>query len=247
MKFFLLAAFVTVVGAMTTACTDYQDEIDALDKRVTRLENLVDSINKNIEGLRMLVNAQAQGWIITGMAELPDGNGYLINFGKLDTTTGEISTKPEDKKTVTIFNGINGKDADAPVITMQQDPTDGNYYWVVNGEWLLTPDGQKIRANGKDGQPGKDGVSTAPQIRINDQGYWQISTDGGKTWDFMLNSKGERISATGKDGADGVDAQTIISDVKLAYDVNGNRYLEFTIKNGGGPGIDLVVRTPIMS
>lgn len=275
-KLFLLAAIAIVTGSTISSCTDYQDEIDALDKRVYTLEHLVDSVNKNIKALEAIVNAQADGWVIIGMAELPASDntpsGYVINFGKLDKETGELSKDPADKKTITIYNGNDGakgndgKDGEAPTISVRQDPRDGNYYWVIDGEWLTAPDGNRVRVNGKDGKDGedgkngkdgKDGSNTAPIININDEGYWIVSTDDGDTWDYLTDSKGNPIKATGNDGKDGKDGKNgqngtngkdpIISSVTIKLDNDGNRYIVFTIKGGGGNGEDIEVAVPLKS
>ena len=92
-----------------------------------------------------------------------------------------------------------------PNITVELDPTDGNYYWKLNGEWLTDPNGTRIRANGKDGKDGQDGQDgVSPLVRINASGIWEVSYDGGKSW----VSTGS--PATGKDGKDGQDANTIV-------------------------------------
>ena len=44
-KSILLTAILVLLAPAFTACTDYQDEIDALDNRVTVLENLVKQMN----------------------------------------------------------------------------------------------------------------------------------------------------------------------------------------------------------
>lgn len=252
-----LSALVLMAGSLTS-CTDYQDEIDALDKRVTILEDLVNKTNQNIDALQTIAEAAAQGWIIKGMAELPasdtDAGGYIINFTKIDTTTGEFSTAPEDNKTVTIYNGINGddgtdgEDAAAPVINIKLDPTDGNYYWTVDGVWLTTPDGEKVRANGKDGEDGEDGKSTAPILDINDNGEWIISYDSGKSWNIMTDEDGNPQKATGKDGSNGKngqDAKIIIRSVNIKVDVDGNRYIVLEIVGAGGNGEDVSVSIPL--
>ena len=229
-----------------SSCTDYQDEIDALDKRVYRLEHLVDSINKNLDALQMFVNAAADGWIIKGMAELPEGNGYIVNFIKLDPKTGKESDKAEDKKTITVRNG---SDAQAPDIRMQLDPTDGNYYWTINGGWLKGPDGEKIRVNGKDGKDGKDGTSTAPQLAIDDQGYWIMKTSDDGDWFRILDENGKPIKAEAKDGEKGPkgdNADTIISNIRIEVSASGERYIVFTIEGAGGHGEDVDVRVLIM-
>lgn len=231
----LFCASLLFMAGTLTSCTDYQDEIDALDGRVTILENLVDRANSNISAMQTLVNAVADGWVITGMVEVdadhdPQGRGYrTITFGKLvwseELNDYVLSDKSEDKKVTTIYNGLNGRDgadAAAPDISLRLDPDDGNYYWIIDGVWLTNSEGQRIQANGndgkdgkdgvdgKDGEDGKDGVSTAPLLGINSSGQWIVSFDNGETWELLLDSTGNAVSATGekgKDGRDGKDGQ----------------------------------------
>ena len=42
---------------------------------------------------------------------------------------------------------------------------DGNKYWTLDGEWLLDDDNQMVRANGLDGQDGRDGDGYATQYK----------------------------------------------------------------------------------
>ena len=63
-----------------TSCTDYQDEIDALEFRIKTLEDLVSTINTDIVAMEFVVNAMADGDYITGVRETE--NGYIINFYK---------------------------------------------------------------------------------------------------------------------------------------------------------------------
>lgn len=193
----ILSVSLMLVAGALTSCTDYQDEIDALDDRVTILEDLVSKANSNIDAMQTLVNAMADGWVITGMVEVdpandPDGRGYrTITFGKIDKNTGELSTKPEDKKVITLYNGLNGQDgqdgqdAQAPNITLKKDPVDDNYYWVIDGIWLTGPDGNRIQANGNDGKNGKDG-------------------EDGKDGENGKDGKNGKDGENGKDGKDGV-------------------------------------------
>ena len=166
---------------IATSCTDYQDEIDALDLRVKRLEELVSTMNSNIEALRITVSAMEDGDYITGVRETADG--YVINFAK----AGPVLILDG-------VDGLDGKDAEMPDIDVVQG-TDGNFYWVVNGEFV-THNGNRIRVNGKDGKDGKDAIS--PQVRINPTTTeWEVSVDGGNTWTPT------GTSAKGKDGVDG--------------------------------------------
>ena len=203
-----MVAAMLLAGALTnTSCTDYQDEIDALDFRVTTLEQLVSKYNSDIENMRVVVQAVEQGDYITGYKE--EDGGYVISFHKSDP--------------IYIKDGVDGKDAEVPDIDIKKGD-DGQYYWIINGEWLESESGERIRVNGKDGKDGKDAI--APQLRINEEtGIWEISTDGGKTWD----STGTK--AVGKDGADGKDGNQFFMTV--TYEVNEQgEFMSITTKSG---------------
>lgn len=209
-RFLLLTIF--MVSGTLISCTDYQDEIDALKYRVTVLEDLIKKLNNDIISMQVIVNAFEDGDFITDVTETPDG--YIITFNEYGAVVIHDGT-----------DGKDGKDAQIPDIAVKQGE-DGYYYWVINGEWLTGPNGQKIRSNGKDGKDGvdgKDGKAIAPQVRINDvTGMWEISTDEGKTW----VSTGTPV--TGKDGKDGKDANTIANVV-----THWNEgYVEFITSSG---------------
>lgn len=165
-------------------------EIENVKDRVETLEESVIKTNEDIAALQTIVNALQKNLYVVSVT--PNAEGYTIVFS--DGTTAEIKNGKD---------GANG--ANAPVISVKQD-TDGNYYWTMDGEWLLV-DGERVRANGIDGEDGANGENgidgedaIAPQVRINDATKeWEISTDGGMTW----VSTG--VVAEGKDGANGAN------------------------------------------
>lgn len=198
----LLMAITLLMAGTQTSCTDYQDEIDALDYRVTVLENLVKKMNLDLESMTVIVGAMENGDYITNVTK--NSLGYIITFN--------------DAGSIVITDGVDGKDgkdAEVPDIGLKQD-TDGQWYWTLNGDWITAPDGTKVRADGKDGRDGKDAVS--PQVRINDEtGEWEISVDGGITW----SSTGTK--ATGRDGTDGTDGKNGNQFIKrVYYDINSD-------------------------
>ncbi|MBR1933892.1 MAG: hypothetical protein IJ841_09430 [Prevotella sp.] len=198
-KLFLLAALTVAAGAMTTtSCTDYQDEVDALDNRVTTLENLVNRVNTNLASLRTIVDAMDQGDYITNVTKT--ATGTIITFAKHGA--------------ITILDGEKGDDAALPNIAVVQDPTDGNYYWTLNGEPLMV-NGQKVQANGKDGEDGN-----TPQVKI-EGGMWYYSLDGGKTW----IPTGQKVT-----GEDGKDAPGVVIGATESSD---GQYVIITINSGG--------------
>ena len=202
---FLLLAIVMLAGTVTS-CTDYQDEIDALDYRVTELEKLVKTINSQIKSWQVIADAIENADYITNVTK--NSEGYIITFKK----AGAVII--HDGK-----DGLNGIDAQMPDISIKEG-ADGYLYWTLNGEFIVSPDGSLVRASGKDGidgKDGKDGVAYAPMVRINESTYyWEVSYDGGVTW------IGTTMYAKGKDGADGKDATAPEIAVKQGPD--GNYY-----------------------
>ena len=229
MKKLSLLLLTLIVSCFTACHKDIWAELENLDQRVTKLEELCKEMNTNITSLQTIVSVLQSNDFITGIVEIKKNGeviGYTITFGKHDP--------------ITIYHGQDGKDgadgkdgqdgqnssANTPVIGVAQD-TDGVYYWTLNGEWLLDDNGNKLPVSGKDGQngtngsngqdgadgedgkdgadgqdgkDGKDGVT--PQLKI-EEGYWFISYDNGATWTQLGKATGE----DGKDGADGKDGQ----------------------------------------
>lgn len=184
-----------LVLLVTASCKDFTDDLQNLGGRVEVLEQKVLEANKQCEALNEIV-------------KVIQTNGYVTKVQKNDdgTTTIRFNTGKE----FTLRNGrvgANGKDATLMVSVAKG--TDGEWYWTLNGEWMLDGQGNKIRAGAKDGKDGADGAdgksaaevgATIPLIRINPlTGNWEISTDGGATY------KDTGVRANGKDGKSSFD------------------------------------------
>lgn len=219
MKKIFTFLMIAMVGFALTGCRQrIWEELDELDNRVTALEEFVKKTNSDIAAIQTILNAIQNNVFVTNVITTPDG--YTIQFS--------------DGTSATISNGTDGADANTPVISVKQD-TDGNYYWTINGEWLIV-DGDRVRANGHDGQSGQDGQdgqngqdgqdAVAPQVRINeDTKEWEISTDGGVTW----VSTG--VIAEGQDGENGsviVEGETLFQSI----DYTNEDYVIFTLADG---------------
>lgn len=214
-----------VVATLTAmvGCT-YDDEaiwkeIESVKDRVDMLEESVIKTNEDIAALQTIVNALQKNVYVVGVITTTDG--YVIEFS--------------DGTKATIANGKDGANgANAPAISVKQD-ADGNYYWTMDGEWLLV-DGERVRANGIDGEDGIDGKDAiAPQVRINDATKeWEISTDGGETWvstgivaegkDGVNGANG----ANGNDGANGANGDSLFASV----DTSNPDYVIITLADG---------------
>ena len=142
--------------------------MDDLEARVEALEELCSQMNTNISSLQTIVGALQDNDYISSIAPVVEGEdtvGYVINF----TQSGSV----------TIYHGEDGQ---TPLIGVRQD-ADGQYYWTVDGEWLLNDAGNKVQALGQDG--------ITPQLKIETDGYWYISYDGGITWTQLGKATGE--------------------------------------------------------
>ena len=162
------------------------------------LQRLCNETNTNLSALQTIVTALQNNDYITSVDPLTENGkvvGYTIKFAKSNP--------------IVIYNGKDGADGNTPVISVKKD-TDGIYYWTLDGEFIVV-DGQKIKAQGTDGNNGADGSDgVTPKLEIR-EGYWWISYDNGTNWTQLGKATGE----------DGKDADSI----KITQDEN-NVYFE---------------------
>ena len=165
------------------------------------LQRLCNETNTNLSALQTIVTALQNNDYITSVDPLTENGkvvGYTIKFAKSNP--------------IVIYNGkdgADGVDGNTPVIGGKKD-TDGIYYWTLDGEFIVV-DGQKIKAQGTDGNNGTDGSDgVTPKLEIR-EGYWWISYDNGTNWTQLGKATGE----------DGKDADSI----KITQDEN-NVYFE---------------------
>ena len=165
------------------------------------LQRLCNETNTNLSALQTIVTALQNNDYITSVDPLTENGkvvGYTIKFAKSNP--------------IVIYNGTDGADGvdgNTPVIGVKKD-TDGIYYWTLDGEFIVV-DGQKIKAQGTDGNNGADGSDgVTPKLEIQ-EGYWWISYDNGTNWTQLGKATGE----------DGKDADSI----KITQDEN-NVYFE---------------------
>lgn len=165
------------------------------------LQRLCNETNTNLSALQTIVTALQNNDYITSVDPLTENGkvvGYTIKFAKSNP--------------IVIYNGkdgADGVDGNTPVIGVKKD-SDGIYYWTLDGEFIVV-DGQKIKAQGTDGNNGADGSDgVTPKLEIQ-EGYWWISYDNGTNWTQLGKATGE----------DGKDADSI----KITQDEN-NVYFE---------------------
>ncbi len=197
------------------AIDELEDLYDELDGRLEDLEEACEKMNTNIEAMQTIISALQSHDTIKSIAPIKQGDkvvGYTITFTNSEPITiyhgedGKDGADGEDGK-----DGANGSDGYTPTIGVAKD-ADENYYWTLDGEWLLDAEGNKIKANGNDGKDGENGADgkdgITPQLEIRD-GYWYISYDNGQSWVELGKATGEdgKDGANGADGADGEDGK----------------------------------------
>ena len=206
-------------GLLLFGCGDKYDDsalrndLNDLENRVAKPEELCKQMNTNISSLQKIVEALQDNLSISKVEQISDG--YIIHFS--------------DGSTATIKNGKNSEDA--PIIGVKKD-TDGIYYWTLDGEWLTDEKGNKVKAQGTDGKDGVDGEDgtngkdgITPQLKI-ENGRWMLSMDNGKTWTDI----GQATGADGTDGEDGVDGKDGTNGIfKSVTEDNDNVY--FTLED----------------
>ena len=152
------------VMVMVNSCyddTDLKNSIDDLTGRVEELEKFREDVQSEISSLNAIIAALQENVTVDNVVSNEDGS-YTINFS--------------DGTSVTIKDGENGANGLTPpsIIVVEED---GVYYWAYENadgttEFITDDDGERIPVTG-----------VAPQVRINEDGFWEISTDGGQTWE----------------------------------------------------------------
>ena len=190
MKRFFKMLALSVVFVLTAGCTDkLEDEIAALKTRIAAAENTCLQLNQSITSLNEMLKALENNIFIKSVTE--NNGSYVITFS--------------NGKTITLTDGKDGVEA---MIGIAQY-TDGNYYWTMQQGGgtpsYITVNGSKMRASGN-----------VPLLGIDDQGYWRISYDNGKTWTSL------RSPATGQEGG----------AIFKSIDTTNPEFVRFTLSSG---------------
>lgn len=213
-KLFFITAILCAV--FCSSCSkEYDDsalwnDLNSLEARVAKLEELCKQMNTNISSLQTIVSALQNNDYVTGVTPITKNGeiiGYTITFKK--------------SQPITIYHGEDGKDAQTPNIGVK-NYVDDIYYWTLNGDWLLDENGNKIKAQGVDGEDGANGIS--PQIKIEDN-YWYISYDNGKSWEKLGKATGE----DGVNGTNGKDGDSMFTSIDTT---SSDEYVIFTLSDG---------------
>ena len=233
------------------ACSKFDDseiwsELKEHEDRIVKLETLCNQMNTNITSLQTIIIALQNNDYVTNIAPIKEGSeeiGYTITFAKSGSITiyhgkdgengkdGQNGTNGTDGKDGQDGkDGKDGKDGYTPKIGVKQH-TDGQYYWTLDGSWLLDDNGNMIPTTGEDGRDGANGADGKDGVNGTNGKDGQDGKDGEDGQDGASG-------IDGKDGKDGVTPQLKIEDGYwyLSYD-NGATWQKLG-KATGNNGLD---------
>jgi len=142
-----------------TGCKDYDDDIDALDNRVTAVEKSVTDVE----------NAIKNGKWVTSYN--PTTNGYELILS--------------DGSKLVITNGKNGEKGEQGI-------------------------------QGEKGEPGTSASAIIPKFKVDEENYWMVSVDEGKSYSYVTNEEGDKICAKGQDGEPGTSTAPSTEEIQAA-------------------------------
>lgn len=215
------------VGLLLAGCTDLTDldnRVKDLEGRMTKVEGLVKSANESISSLQKLIDAQSKNKSVRDYRKLEDGTGYVLVMS--------------DGEEIVVRSGK------MPQIGMIEE--DGVLYWAIDGKIIHDAKGNPVPAKGpkgdpgepgqpgepgkpgepgqpgEDGEDGTDGVDgITPQLRVDADGYWEVSLDNGTTWQSVLDVNGQKVKAR----ATTADLQITEDDDSVTIVYNGKTFV----------------------
>lgn len=206
---FLKTLVCACVALGAVACSDIDDlrrDVDDLEHRVTALETQIQQLNDNVAALQTLMN------------------GTTIN--SVTVTDGVYTVTLSNGEVLTLTQGSEGGYIE-PKVAIDEEG-----YWIISvnndGEFerMKDSEGNDVLAVAQAGNPGNDGNDgTTPKFRVDPENYWQVSYDGGTTWEYVLNGT-EKVKA---------DTSAGTQDAFFAnVEVKGDK-LVLTLLEGGTP------------
>lgn len=188
------------------------------------LKNKVEEINTTVSTFSRLLSGTKFIQDIAEFTETTDGKtrtGIAVTYVSYDPSSSTGLSVPVTEK---IYNGS--------VIGIIQDPTDGKYYWTIDGDYLLDKNKNKVLAKGEQGDPGAD--APIPSFSIGQDGHLMmtVTINGVTTTKDLGDVTGEsgsngavNITWDGKGDTPPVPAKDAMS-IKIFYGEGAEDYIE---------------------
>lgn len=171
------------------------------------LRNDVDELKNRVESLEAQVSAINDN--MNAIRVILDGSKTISSY---TSENGTYTLTLSDGSTIALTQGSEGQ------IVMPDITINENGQWVLNGEVI----GQAT---------GNSGIT--PKFNISTDKYWQVSFDGGKTYEDVLDENDNKVAATTEGNVSVSDA--FFKDVKVEGDM-----LKVTLKDDQSYSLPIV-------
>lgn len=239
------------VGLLLAGCTDLTDldnRVKDLEGRMTKVEGLVKSANESISSLQKLIDAQSKNKSVRDYRKLEDGTGYVLVMSdgeEIVVRSGKMPQIGMIEEDGVLYWAIDGKiihDAKGnpvPAKGPKGDPGEPGQPGEPGkpgepgqpgepGEPGQPGEPGKPGEPGQPGQPGEDGEDgtdgvdgITPQLRVDADGYWEVSLDNGTNWQSVLDVNGQKVKAR----ATTADLQITEDDESVTIVYNGKTFV----------------------
>lgn len=216
---------ILLLALTLVSCQGFVSEIADMHIKLLELQADVDRINVTTASLADIVSSMDDDYIVK-IEDIIDGGeiiGYYIIYKNGNTV--RVYNGIDGKKGEKGDDGHNGRDGHCPLISIRK-ASDGLWYWTVDGQWMTDGSGERIPVAGQSG--------ITPRLKV-ENGRWQISYDGGISW----QDYGEASTSFGSSPILDVDYSTYIDKVKFIL-CDGTEF--FVYKDGAE--ISLSCSTP---
>lgn len=163
----VLLTLVVLLGSCKQDLSGLEDRISKLEAWQKETKDAMTKANQEVQSIKGLLAAVEKKVSVVSYDELSDHSGYVLSMSN-------------GKKIILKHGAGVGVKADA----------DGTLFWAIGDRFITTPDGQKVKAKGEDGAPGR-----TPLLKTDDEGNWLVSTDGGNKFEKVLTTDGKPIPA----------------------------------------------------
>ena len=196
-----------LTATLWAACTD-----------TSSLEKDMDDLSERLDSLETVVSRANANAI--AVRKFADGSTLIV--GIKDAAYG-YTLELSDGTLVTVTYGDKAPST-IPIIGISAD-----------GDWTMSLDGGATFSVIKGASNISDKGGATPKLKIDENGFWLISYDDGKSWEHVTDNSGKPISAT--DGASVAGKSSYFSNV--VYDRNSSE-VTFTLTDGQ------VIKVPVL-
>ncbi len=176
LKHLLLLVACSLLSTLYSCDDDDQAQSEFMKEQVTAMEPSVNQLNTSILCYQNLISGELPVGVI------PVEKGYKVELS--GGGTYEVGSGEE-------------VDAFMPLITISKD---GNWSYSFDGTNYITFTDVSGKALNAYSLEGIEAIYRSPQLKIDSDGFWKVTCDGGATYSYLSNSSQKKVAAFGSKG-----------------------------------------------